>query len=62
MRQPGLSCPHASYGEQMKIRCSRSGGAPCAFQYFKACKGWWALRPNAEDCRLRRKEENYETR
>ena len=57
-----LSCPHASYGEQMKIRCSRSNGAPCAFQYFRACKGWWALRPNADSCLLRRKEENYETR
>lgn len=62
MRYPALTCPHASYGEQMKIRCSRSNGAPCAFQYFRTCKGWWELRPNADKCLLRRKEENYETR
>lgn len=57
-----LSCPHARYGEQMKIRCSRQDGAPCAFQFFKACKGWWALRPAADQCLLRRREGNYETR
>ncbi len=57
-----LSCPHASYGPGMRILCSRADGKPCAFQYFKTCKGWWVESPAAEKCRLRRKEESYETR
>ena len=55
-----LSCPNASYDAAMRIRCSKANGAPCAFQYFRACKGWWVLRPNADRCLLR-KEENHGT-
>lgn len=56
MRGLTLSCPFAYYAEGMRIRCSRSenGGGACAFQYFKRCKGWWALLPAAADCKLRR--------
>lgn len=60
---PKLTCPYAKYGERMRIFCRRSGGyAPCAFQYFKSCKGWWVLLPNADRCLLRKKEEPYDTR
>ncbi len=53
-----LSCPNASYDAAMRIRCSKANGAPCAFQYFRACKGWWVLRPNADKCLLRKEETN----
>ena len=53
MRELKLSCPFASYGEGMRIRCSRADDGPCGFQYFKRCKGWWAESPGAAGCRLR---------
>lgn len=53
-----LSCPNASYDAAMRIRCSKANGAPCAFQYFRACKGWWVLRPNADKCLLRKEEKD----
>lgn len=53
-----LSCPHAHYGERMRLDC-KIADAPCGHQYFKACKGWWALTPAAERCPLRKKEENH---
>lgn len=62
MRGLTLSCPSASYDSRMQIRCGRSDGAPCGFQHFKSCKGWWVLTEEAARCKLRRKEENYETR
>ena len=53
-----LSCPFAFYTEGMRIRCSRNDKY-CGHQYFKRCKGWYALSPQAARCPLR-KEENHE--
>ena len=53
MKTPPLSCPYALYVEQMKIRCSRSMGY-CGHQYFKRCKGWWALSDAAPRCKIRK--------
>lgn len=50
-----LECPAASYGEGMRIKCSKTG-SPCAFQYFKSCKGWWALSPGAKRCLVRKEK------
>ena len=47
-----LGCPHARYGENMVIICTRDG-QPCAHQYFKSCKGWWALSPGWTTCTAR---------
>lgn len=51
-----LSCPFASYSAGMRIDCSRLDG-PCGHQYFKRCKGWWALLPTADRCPVRSKED-----
>lgn len=48
-----LSCPHAEYRDGMRVFCTR-GGTYCGNQYFKACKGWWALTANAARCPLRK--------
>lgn len=47
-----LDCPLAKYGPDMAIICARDG-EPCAHQYFKSCKGWWALSPDAARCPMR---------
>lgn len=52
-----LSCPHASYGPDLRIRCGKADNAPCGHQYYKRCKGWWALLETAARCLLRNKEE-----
>lgn len=52
-----LSCPHAFYGPDQRIRCGKAGDGPCGHQYFKRCKGWWALLDSADRCLLRKKEE-----
>lgn len=48
-----LSCPFAKYGEGLKINCTKTDGR-CAHVFFKTCKGWWALSPQAEICPLRK--------
>ena len=48
-----LSCPLAKYGPDMMILCGRDG-QPCAHQFYKSCKGWWALSPGATDCPIRK--------
>jgi len=48
-----LSCPHGEYTGGMRIRCRKSGTL-CGHQYFKSCKGWWALTDSAGKCPLRR--------
>lgn len=55
-----LICPNASYDPEMRIRCSKAQGGPCGHQYFKRCKGWWALLGTADRCPLRNKEEPNE--
>lgn len=57
MRTPTLSCPHGRY-KNGQIRCEKAGGGPCGHQYFKRCKGWWALMPSADDCLLRKEEKH----
>ena len=47
-----LSCPQAYYSDGMRIRCAQSKGY-CGYQYFKRCKGWWALTEAAGRCKLR---------
>ena len=48
-----LNCPHAKYESgTMRILCSRAKGY-CAHQYFKRCKGWWALTDTACRCPAR---------
>lgn len=51
-----LSCPHASYRSGMRIWCAKTGSW-CGNQYFKQCKGWWALTERAALCPIRKKEE-----
>ena len=60
MSRPTLSCPFAAYTAGMKIRCTKAGGegSMCGFQYFKRCKGWWALTEAAGRCRLRQLPED----
>lgn len=55
-----LSCPHAVYRDGTQIWCTKLG-ARCVHVYFKQCKGWWALTPQADSCPLREEEggENY---
>lgn len=59
MKGVQLSCPWAVYTDGMKIRCTRGPGerTMCGFQYFKRCKGWWALTDAAGRCRLRQQPE-----
>lgn len=52
-----LDCPNARYGPDMAIICARDG-EPCAHQYFKSCKGWWALSPEAARCPIRKAGEH----
>ena len=61
MRRPTLSCPYACYTDGMKILCTRAGTAGrtmCGYQYFKRCKGWWALTDGAGRCKLRNLPED----
>ena len=48
-----LECPHAEYRDGMRIFCTKSGEY-CGNQFYKRCKGWWALNANAARCPLRR--------
>jgi len=52
-----LTCPQARYISEMRIGC-RACGDLCAHQYYKSCKGWWALTPMAERCPLRDKKQD----
>lgn len=49
-----LGCPLAKYDKSMKIICTKTGKL-CAHQFFKRCKGWWALSEQAERCPVRKK-------
>ena len=48
-----LSCPFAEYGDGMKINCKKTQGR-CAHVYFKSCKGFWVLSPQAALCPARK--------
>jgi len=48
-----LSCPQAEYKEGMRIWCKAAGNW-CGNQYFKRCKGWWALNERAAACPLKK--------
>ena len=50
-----LSCPHGEYRERLRIYCKKTGDL-CGNQYFKRCKGWWALTENAARCPIKREE------
>lgn len=52
-----LSCPRAEYGPGMMILCKKDG-EPCGHQFFKSCKGWWALTPGAESCPVRKERDD----
>lgn len=52
-----LSCPHASYDGKMRIMCQKAGNI-CAHQYFRQCKGWFALTQAADNCPLRKEQSN----
>ena len=54
-----LDCPLAKYGPDMAIICARDG-EPCAHQYFKSCKGWWALTATAAKCPIRKDVTRHE--
>ena len=54
---PTLACPYAEYTDGMRIHCKKAC-APCGHAFFKRCKGWWALSPQAERCPLRKRSEN----
>lgn len=51
-----LSCEFAKHDSQMKIRCLKSNSY-CGNQYFKQCKGWWALTDRAAACPLRKERK-----
>lgn len=55
-----LDCPRARYGEGMVIYCGRDN-QPCAHQYFKACKGWYALSAGAASCPAREEKSDGES-
>lgn len=51
-----VSCPRGKYNANMQIICD--DGQPCAFQYFKSCKGWWVQTKCADDCVKRKEGDN----
>lgn len=57
MKRPSLDCPYAHYTPDMKVFCNQVGYL-CGNQYFKACKGWWALTENAANCPKRKVKKN----
>ena len=59
MADPALACPYAEYTDGMKIHCKKAC-ALCGHAFFKRCKGWWALSPQAEKCPLRKCSEATE--
>lgn len=50
-----LTCPWAKHDDKMRIICIKRGGL-CGNQYFRSCKGWWALTDRAAECPVRRYE------
>ena len=52
-----LDCPHAEYRDEMRIYCTVAADY-CGNQYFKACRGWWALTDRARRCPLRKGRED----
>ena len=53
MKIDPLTCPHAQRREETRIWCAKAGDW-CGHVYFKRCKGWWVLSPQAERCPMRR--------
>lgn len=51
-----MSCPYAKHDERMRIICTKRGGL-CGNQYFRSCKGWWALTVSADACPIRRNND-----
>lgn len=51
-----IECPNGRYDSEMRIICSKDN-EPCAFQYYRTCKGWWVLTDGAETC-LRRVQKD----
>lgn len=52
-----LDCPYARHEPgTMRIWCEKVK-TYCAHQYFKSCKGWWALTDEAGKCPAR--EESH---
>ena len=49
-----IDCPNGEYREEMRIYCRAMNGW-CGNQYFRRCKGWWALTDNASKCPVRRR-------
>ncbi len=52
-----LSCPQAEYRSGMRIFCRKTGDL-CGNQYFKRCKGWWALTEKADRCPKRKENQD----
>lgn len=52
MKNLDLTCPKASYGPDMKIRCAEDGDL-CGYQHYKICKGWSVLTEGAGSCTRR---------
>lgn len=51
-----IACPHAKR-TQGAILCKAREDKPCLHQYFKPCKGWWALRGSALSCKYAEQED-----
>ena len=49
-----IGCPEGEYRDGMRIWCRKAKGW-CGNQFFKRCKGWWALNERAAACPLRRR-------
>lgn len=54
MKEVKPTCPIGEYDRKMVIVCKKDG-MPCAFQFYRSCKGWWANTENADRC-LKREE------
>ncbi len=51
-----IPCPHGRYNRGMQIVCDKMNNL-CGHQYFKRCKGWWALNEHAANCPLRKGDQ-----
>lgn len=52
-----LPCEYAKHNSRMQVICRKQGGTYCGHQYYKSCKGWWALSDTAAGCPLRKERK-----
>ena len=55
MKLPDLKCPKAEYRNingEIRVYCQKLEGI-CWYQYWKPCKGWFVMSPDAKKCKER---------